>query len=240
MFMTFGLSSFLQLKSDELISILESSISLMEQLVIITTNPNTSDDGLKILYVNDVFCRQTGYSQSDVIGLSPAILRGPETCSITLLEISDAIKNERAGRWEMISYTKDKEQYWIELNLTPLKFDGKTCDYFMGYSFGITHNKELRGLAVEKQENLKSASHKELRELAVEKQENLEFVLKSASSGYWDLDLITNKSTRSLIHDNLFGYSKLQKEWTYKIFLSHVTQEDKRRVDYAFNKSMKN
>ena len=241
--MTFGLSSFLQLKSNELISILESSISLMDQLVIIITNPNTSDDGLKILYVNDVFCRQTGYSQSDVIGLSPAILQGPETCSITLLKISDAIKKERSGRWEMLFYTKDKGQHWIELNLTPVVFDGKTCDYFLGYSFGITHNKDLRELAVEKQENLecvlKSASHKELRELAVKKQENLEFVLKSASSGYWDLDLITNKSTRSLIHDNLLGYSKLQKEWTYEIFLSHVAQEDRRRVDYAFSQAMK-
>lgn len=217
--MTFGLSSFLKLKSDELISILENSIGLMDQIVLITTNPNTSEDGLKIIYVNDAFCRQTGYTQSDVTGLSPAILQGPKTCQNTLLQINAAIKSEQPGHWEMVNYTKNNEQYWIDLNLSPLSFDGKSCDYFIGYSFEVTH-------------------HKESRELAVEKQENLEFVLESIGSGYWDLDLITNKSIRSVIHDNLFGYSKLQKEWTYKIFMSHVVEEDRRKVDRAFTQAM--
>jgi diguanylate cyclase (GGDEF)-like protein/PAS domain S-box-containing protein len=218
--MTFGLSSFLQLKSDDLVSVLENSINLTDQTVIITNNPNNSECGLKILYVNDAFCRQTGYTQSDVIGLTPAILQGPETCLSTLLQINDSIKNERSGHWEIVNYTKNKEHYWIGLNLTPLSLNGESCDYFVGYSFEITH-------------------YKESRELAVEKQENLKFVLESVGSGYWDLDLITNKTTRSVIHDNLFGYSKLQKEWTYKTFLSHVVEEDKEIVDRAFTQAMK-
>jgi diguanylate cyclase (GGDEF)-like protein/PAS domain S-box-containing protein len=218
--MTQRLSSFLQLKSKDLISVLESSITLTDQIVIITNNPNTSEDRLKILYVNDAFCRQTGYTQSDVIGLSPRILQGPETCPNALLQISNSIKNERSGHWEMVNYTKNKEHYWVGLSLTPLSVDGKSCDYFVGYSFDITH-------------------HKESKELVVEKQENLEFVLKSIGSGYWDLDLVTNKSIRSVIHDSLFGYSELQKEWTYKIFLSHVVKEDKKRVERAFTQAMK-
>jgi diguanylate cyclase (GGDEF)-like protein/PAS domain S-box-containing protein len=218
-FMTFRLSSFLKLKHVDLISILESSIGLTNQTVILTTNPNNSANGLKILYVNDAFCRQTGYTQEDIIGLTPAILQGPETCSNTLSQIKDAIKNERPGHWEMVNYTKGKEHYWIELNLTPLSIDGKACDYFIGYSFEMTH-------------------HKELRKLAVEKQENLDIVLESMGSGYWDLDLVTNKTNRSVTHDALFGYNKLQKEWTYRIFLSHVVEEDKRRVDRAFTQAM--
>lgn len=217
--MTFRPSSFLQLKSDDLISILESSISLMDQNIIITNNPNTSQDGLKILYVNEAFCFQTGYSQSDVIGLSPAILQGSETCSDTLKQISVAIKNERSGHWEMVNYTKEKKQYWMELKLTPMSIDGESCDYFIGYSCEITHKKKSIDLALEKQENLK-------------------FVLESVGSGYWDLDLLTNKTSRSLTHDNLFGYNKLQKEWSYKIFLSHVVEEDKKRVDRAFIRAM--
>jgi diguanylate cyclase (GGDEF)-like protein/PAS domain S-box-containing protein len=217
--MTFRLSSFLQLKSDDLISILESSISLMDQSIIITNNPNTSPDGLKILYVNNAFCFQTGYSQSDVIGLSPAILQGPETCTDTLKQISVAIKNERSGHWEMVNYTREKKQYWMELKLNPLSIDGEACDYFIGYAFEITHQKKSIDLALEKQENLK-------------------FVLESVGSGYWDLDLVTNKTSRSLTHDNLFGYNKMQKDWTYKIFLSHVVEEDKKRVDRAFIRAM--
>ena len=221
--MTFRLSSFLKLKSDDLISILESSIGLSDQTVIITTNPNNSANGLKILYVNDAFCRQTGYAQEDSIGLTSAIMQGPETCLNTLSQIKDAIKNERPGHWKMVNYTKDKEQYWIELNLTPLSIDGKACDYFIGYSFEMTHQKELKKITVEKQE----------------KQENLEAVLESIGSGYWDLDLITNQTTRSLMHDALFGYNELQKQWTYKIFLSHAVEENKIRVDRAFTQAIR-
>ena len=77
-FMIFRLSRFLKLKSVDLTSLLESSIGLINQAVMLTTNPA---NGLKILYVNDTFYRQSGYTQED-------------------------IKNERLGHWDMDNYTK--------------------------------------------------------------------------------------------------------------------------------------
>jgi PAS domain-containing protein len=76
--MILRLSRFLKLKSVDLTSLLESSIGLINQAVMLTTNPA---NGLKILYVNDTFYRQSGYTQED-------------------------IKNERLGHWDMDNYTK--------------------------------------------------------------------------------------------------------------------------------------
>jgi hypothetical protein len=47
------------------------------------------------------------------------MLHGPETSTDTLLQIRDAIDNERPIRCEMLNYTKAKTPYWIELNLSP-------------------------------------------------------------------------------------------------------------------------
>lgn len=214
-----GLSGILPLKYDDLKTFLDSSLNLIDQTVIITNNPNTASDGLKILYVNDAFTRISGYSSNEAIGLKPSILQGPETSSKTLLQISDAIKNERSIRCELLNYSKQGKTYWIDLNLSPLSIDGGSCDYFIGYSIEISR-------------------HKETQERALEEKENLEFVLESVDLGYWDFNLKTRHVTRSLKSDNLFGHKERQKEWTYEIFLSCIVEEDKKRVDSAFKQAM--
>jgi PAS domain-containing protein len=69
--MTKGLSSLLNLNPDGLIKVLEDSVSHLDHIVIITNNPNIDKDGLKILSVNSAFCRISGFSKSEVIGLKP-------------------------------------------------------------------------------------------------------------------------------------------------------------------------
>ncbi len=66
------------------------------------------------------------------------------------------------------------------------------------------------------------------------KQKELEFTLHTAQLGYWNLNLSTGVAERSLLHDQIFGYSTRLAEWTYTIFLNHVHPEDKPRVDQAF------
>jgi diguanylate cyclase (GGDEF)-like protein/PAS domain S-box-containing protein len=209
----------LQLLPDEVNSLVAKSIAGLDQIVIITNNPNNTTDGLKILYVNQAFTRVSGYTKDEVIGLNPSLLQGPETCTQTLQKIGLAIKNEQPIRCELLNYKKNTQKYWIELNLTPLSFNGGACDLFIGYSFDISDYKK---------------SVKE----AAETDESLGFVLESAGLGYWDLNLTTNQTKRSLLHDQLFGYQELQKQWSYETFLSHVIEEDKSRVDSEFTNAM--
>ncbi len=67
-----------------------------------------------------------------------------------------------------------------------------------------------------------------------ESDERLRFTLEAAEYGHWDLDLTgppPHTATRSLKHDQIFGYEELLPEWTYERFLQHVVEEDRPHVD---------
>lgn len=61
----------------------------------------------------------------------------------------------------------------------------------------------------------------------------LEFALESAGVGDWDLDLINDTSTRSLRHDQCFGYDTPipEAEWGIEVFIRHVHPQDRTRVE---------
>ncbi len=69
--------------------------------------------------------------------------------------------------------------------------------------------------------------------------QSLDFVLESAALGYWDLDLVTNTTNRSLAHDQSFGYPELMPTWSYDTFLAHVHPDDRDHVAGSFADALK-
>jgi PAS domain S-box-containing protein len=61
------------------------------------------------------------------------------------------------------------------------------------------------------------------------------FALKMAKLGDWELDLITLQANRSLLHDQIFGYSSIQPKWNIAIFLQHIHPDDRVAVDESFH-----
>ena len=70
-------------------------------------------------------------------------------------------------------------------------------------------------------------------------QKELEFSLSVAKLGFWKLNLKTLKAEHSLLHDQIFGYSKPVSGWTYNQFLDHVYPEDLTWVEALVEKKMK-
>jgi diguanylate cyclase (GGDEF)-like protein/PAS domain S-box-containing protein len=201
------------------LKLLKTCVSGMDQIVIITNNPQKSTEKLQIQYVNNAFMQITGYSELEVLGKSPAMLQGPKTDPNELIKINQAIKNEKSLNCEMLNYTKTGEEYWIALHIIPASLDGQSCSHFIGLSNPINDKKKALQIARE---------HKE----------TLTFVLEMSGLGYWDLDVEKNQMAHSLIHDQIFGHTELQKEWTYETFLSHVYKDDRDRVDAVFKQAM--
>lgn len=68
-----------------------------------------------------------------------------------------------------------------------------------------------------------------------EKEERLRIALQAADLGTWDLDLVNDQaSSRSLRHDQIFGYETLQPEWGQRIALHHMLSEDRPNAERAF------
>ena len=60
------------------------------------------------------------------------------------------------------------------------------------------------------------------------------FALDTAKLGDWELNLETLQASRSLLHDQIFGYPSLLPEWSFDVFLRHVHRDDRERVRKTF------
>jgi PAS domain S-box-containing protein len=63
-----------------------------------------------------------------------------------------------------------------------------------------------------------------------EAEDRLRFVLDSADIGYLDYDIARDSNTRSLKHDQIFGFPAGIPHWSYRTLLSRVHPEDRRTV----------
>ncbi len=71
-----------------------------------------------------------------------------------------------------------------------------------------------------------------------ESEDRVAFALEAAGLGRWDQDLVTGRTSRSLRHDQVFGYEALQPEWTYDMMLDHVLPEDRPQVAARFEAAL--
>jgi PAS domain S-box-containing protein len=68
----------------------------------------------------------------------------------------------------------------------------------------------------------------------IESKERLRLALEINSTGAWELNLGDYTSTRTLLHDQIFGYETALSEWTFEMFLEHVIPEDRKKTEALF------
>jgi len=130
-----------QRKSREQLRLLETCVSRLNDMVLITDAGSLDKPGLHIVFVNDAFERRTGYSREEVLGQSPRILQGPNTQESELDRIGVALKNWQPVRAELINYTKSGEEFWIELDMVPVADNGGWFTHWVAVERDITQRK---------------------------------------------------------------------------------------------------
>ncbi|MEO5660282.1 MAG: PAS domain S-box protein [Polaromonas sp.] len=99
--------------------LLETCISRLNDMVmILKVYPN--ERRTSIVFVNEAFTRQMGYSREEAVGQSTALLHGPKTPGSGLNQIIAGIRSCKPARAELIHYTKSGDEVWVETNLVPL------------------------------------------------------------------------------------------------------------------------
>ncbi|WP_439559313.1 PAS domain-containing protein [Dyadobacter sp.] len=76
--------------------------------------------GLQILYVNAAFTKLTGYTQAEVIGKSPLVLKGFRSSENEIGKLQNALSNLEQLKSEIIYYEKEDQAYIINLSLHPV------------------------------------------------------------------------------------------------------------------------
>ncbi len=117
------------------------AISRLNDAVVITEANTLSEPGPAIVFVNDAFVAQTGYSASEVLGRSPRFLQGPGTSKEALDLIHACLERGESVRTELLNYTKSGEEIWFEIDIAPLFDDQGNCTHFVAVERNITNRK---------------------------------------------------------------------------------------------------
>ena len=100
------------------------------------TNPTHPENPL--VYVNDGFCRLTGYDREEVLGRNCRFLQGPDTEEATVDRIRAAIDAEEPVTVELLNYRADGEPFWNLLTIAPVRGKDGDVTHFLGFQRDVT------------------------------------------------------------------------------------------------------
>ncbi|PQQ08671.1 protein TWIN LOV 1 [Prunus yedoensis var. nudiflora] len=95
--------------------------------------------GHPIVFASKGFLKMLGYSKSEVIGRNGRVFQGPGTCRRSVMEIREAIREERAIQINLLNYRKDGTPFWMLFHMCPVfnKEDGRVT-HFVGVQIPIS------------------------------------------------------------------------------------------------------
>ncbi|OOG44008.1 GGDEF domain-containing protein [Polaromonas sp. A23] len=136
----------------EQLMLLETSISRLNDIVIIAEAVPSGSPGLRIIFVNNAFERHTGYSRSEAMGQSPRLLCGPLTDRTELRRMALAFRQGEPVQAQIITYKKNGRHFWMEVDIVPVADDaGVFFTHWVAVGRDVTRRKatesEIRHLA---------------------------------------------------------------------------------------------
>ena len=107
----------------------------------ITISDPTSDDN-PLVYVNDGFVEQTGYSREEAVGRNCRFLQNGDKDQLALTHLREAIAADEDITVELRNYRKDGEQFWNRLSVTPIFNEGGELVNHVGIQQDVTAVRE--------------------------------------------------------------------------------------------------
>ncbi|WP_268800999.1 putative bifunctional diguanylate cyclase/phosphodiesterase [Pseudomonas huanghezhanensis] len=131
----------------ERLRLLESVVVNAKDAILITEAEPVDQPGPRIVYCNPAFLAATGFSLSDVIGLTPRILHSAATDRATLDLIRAALLKWQPIEVELINSRKDGSQFWVQLSIVPVANERGWFTHWVSVQRDISERKEVELLA---------------------------------------------------------------------------------------------
>jgi len=127
------------------------SLDIFQQLaqstndvIVVTAATPLGPPGPIIVYVNPAFTALTGYNDDEVIGQSTRLLHGPKTDPQTVAAVRAAMETQRPIRVELLNYSRDGEEFWIDTHIVPLRDAHGRVTHFATIGRDLTATKRLQ------------------------------------------------------------------------------------------------
>jgi PAS domain S-box-containing protein len=136
-----------------------------------------TDSTGKINYANEAFLKNTGYTQAEVMGMSPIDLcQGPLSGEASIDALIKAYQNSQSIDLEIIMYRKDLSWFWANIKSQPLERDKQGDIEFFSIIEDITDKKQAEEI-LRDSENRLSTLIMNLKEAILLEDQNRRIVL---------------------------------------------------------------
>ena len=192
----------------------EKDSKLREDANIFDKNIIVSESDLRgfITYVNDNFCKVSGYTKEELLGSSHSILRDPDTPKEFFEDLWKTIQSGETFHGIIKNICKDGSAYWVDSSISPIRENDNVIGY-KAIRFDITDkvlaNKMFEYQMIEKDSLLQEQSSR------------FEFAINSSRDGFWDYNLQTKEFYLSSGWKKRLGFKEAE-ELTYINFLSLI------------------
>lgn len=113
------------------------------------TDPSLPDEPL--IWVNDAFCRLTGYTREQVLGLNCRLMQGPDTDADTIGRLRDALVEGRTATEVLLNHRSDGGAFWNQLIIAPVRDAHGAVRFHLGIQTDVSarvHRDRLRDVEV--------------------------------------------------------------------------------------------
>jgi PAS domain S-box-containing protein len=156
----------------------------MSRLSLLATNTTNmvifTDKEERITWVNDSVERLTGYSREELIGKTPRIFQSEKTRKAEKYRISEAIRQHKPIKAEVLNRGRYGNEYWLELYIQPVFDKAGELSGYMAIEIDITERKiteeRLRNYVteIEEKQSIINSINSNLEKLVQEKTHDLE------------------------------------------------------------------
>ncbi len=129
-------------KSEQHLALLNTCISNLNDIVMITEAEPIVEEGRRIIFVNEAFTRITGYSSAETLGKTPHFLQGKKTDPHILAEIHQALEERKPIRRQVVNYARDGTEFWVDIDIVPIFDASGKCAHFAAVQRDITERKQ--------------------------------------------------------------------------------------------------
>jgi diguanylate cyclase (GGDEF)-like protein/PAS domain S-box-containing protein len=129
-------------RSQEQLMLLETSVSRLNDIVVIAETGAASDDQEpRIVFVNDAFEQHTGYSRAEVLGQTPRMLLELDPAITKLRELAQSLQQSRQARTELMVRRKNGAMFWVELEVVSVQATAEDITHWVAVGRDITQRK---------------------------------------------------------------------------------------------------
>ncbi len=155
-------------KISEAIMELKSILDILNKTVLVSQTDLNGD----ITYVNEIFCKTTGYDKEELIGQNHRLLKSNEHPDSFYKDLWDNITTGKSWEGNIKNQKKDGTHYWVHTVISPNKFINNNG--YTSIRLDITKEKKYEELIKNNENDLKEQikiATEELRKIDIQKSE---------------------------------------------------------------------